>query len=134
MAGRTVRYSLGTIVATMDLADFEREPFKALDRVRANPGSVYWRSAGAERLIGSEHQADEVIEHLREALPGCYVEHGIRPLVAVDGMASYEKYVVLRVDAKQKRQVRAQIARQVGCGPADVGVLEDVRREDIRRI
>jgi len=134
MAGRMVRYSLGTIVATMDLADFEREPFKALDRVRANPGSVYWRSAGSEGLIGSEQQADAVVEHLREALPACYVEHGIRPLVAVDGMASYEKYIVLQVDAKQKQQVRVEVARQVGCGPADVGALEDASRQDIRRI
>jgi hypothetical protein len=118
----------------MDLADFEREPFKTLDRVRANVGSVYWRSAGSEGLIGSEQQADEVIEHLREVLPACYVEHGIRPLVAVDGMASYEKYVVLRVDAKQKQRVRAQIARQVGCEATDVGALEDASRQDIRRI
>jgi hypothetical protein len=118
----------------MDLADFECEPFKALDRVRANVGSVYWRSAGSEGLIGSEQQADELLEHLREALPACYVEHGVRPLVAVDGMASYEKYIVLRVDAKQNRRVRAHIARQVGCGPADVGALEDASRQDIRRI
>ena len=85
-------------------------------------------------LIVSEQQTDELVEHLRETLPACYVEHGIRPLVAVDGMASYEKYVVLRVDAKRKQQVRYQITRQVGCEPADVRALEDVSRQDIRRI
>jgi len=98
--------TLGTVHAAVDLISFDRDPLMSLELVRSSRGSVIWTSIA----VPSEEDADGIVRRLREMYPSSVVEAGLRPVVAVHGMASYEKYVVLDLTDDEEEQVRRLVA------------------------
>ena len=108
---------------------------KALEIARACKGNVVWTSGNYTGLVPSEEEADEVVRKLRREFAEYYVEDGTKPLSAVHGMASYERYVVLNLTEEAKVRVREYLGKTLK-RPASTVVrwMEDIAPEKIETL
>jgi hypothetical protein len=134
MNRKQVRYSLGIILVAADLDEFQLSPFKALERARLNPGSVKWTSGDSYSLIASEQAANDIVAAIHCSYADNLIEDGLRPVAAVHGTASYERYVLLTLNESEKTEFRAFLAGQVGCDLSEISEIEDAPDQRLRRI
>ena len=108
---------------------------EALEIARASKGNVVWSSGNYTGLVPSEEKADEVVQKLCREFAEYYVEDGTRPLSAVHGMASYERYVVLSLTEEARVRVREYLGKTLKRPASAVARwIEDVAPEKIEML
>ena len=108
---------------------------RALEIARASKENVVWTSGNYTGLVPSENKADEIVRKLRREFAEYYVEDGTRPLSAVHGMASYEKYVVLCLTEEARARIREYLAKTLKRPASAVARwIEDIAPEKLEML